>query len=102
MSATVEDVIVDIDSGDIQYIVLNTTLDTEDRWIPIPLSFFQWDSTNGSFVFGGDAIMLQDAPFFMDGEFPSTMEQGWDSDFSDFWGMSGSGSGGAANPTATP
>jgi hypothetical protein len=45
-NGTIEDAIVDIDTGDILYIVVNAAFDEGERWIPIPLSFFQWDATN--------------------------------------------------------
>jgi len=96
MSGTIEDLITDIDSGDILYIVISTTLADGERWNPVPLSMFQLDSGNQAFVLNIDATMLQDAPFFSDGEFPDATTE-----FDTFWQNNGAGAGGAT-ATATP
>jgi hypothetical protein len=102
---TVEDIIVDPDTGDILFLVLSSMFDDGDRWIPVPLSMMRWDTTNQSLMFGGDASMLQNAPFFAADQFPDPSTEGWDTDFNDFWqnnGGSGTGSGSGADATATP
>ena len=84
-SGTIEDMIVDTDTGDILYIVVNTTLDDGERWIPVPLSFFQWDADNATALLNVNPATLRDAPFFMDGEFPDTTVDDWDSEWDAFW-----------------
>lgn len=84
-SGTIEDMLVDTDSGDILYILVNTTLDDGARWIPVPLSFFQWDADNASVLLNVNPAILRDAPFFMDGEFPDTTLDGWDAEWDAFW-----------------
>jgi len=107
-TATIEDMIVDTDAGDILYIVLNAAFADADRWIPVPLGMFQFDTAGQGLVFSGDATMLQGAPFFEDGQFPDTNTSGWNTEFDTFWqnsggGGTGTGSGsGGAEATATP
>jgi len=84
-NGTIDDMIVDIDSGDIRYIVVDAAFDDGERWIPILLSFFQWDTNNGTFALNVNPAMLQDAPFFQDGQYPDTTVDGWDSDFNSYW-----------------
>ena len=85
VSATIEDMIIDTDTGDIQYLVLDTSFTDGERWIPVPLGFLQWDATNQSFIVKVNANALQNAPFFEEDQFPDTSADGWDVDFSDFW-----------------
>lgn len=107
-TATIEDMIVDTDAGDILYVVLNAAFTDAERWIPVPLSMFQWDTSMQGFAFSGNATMLQGAPFFEDGQFPDTTTSGWNSEFDMFWqnngaGGTGTGSGSSeATATATP
>lgn len=98
--ATIEDIIVDPDTGDILFLVLSSLFDGEDRWIPVPLSTLRWDMTNESFLFVANANALQNAPFFLPDEFPDTSMEDWDTDFDDFWQNNGTGTG--VIPTATP
>ena len=84
-SGTIEDMIVDTETGDILYILVNTTLDDGERWIPVPLSFFQWDADNATALLNVNPATLRDAPFFLDGEFPDTTVDGWDSEWDTFW-----------------
>lgn len=105
MSATIEDLIVDTEAGDIQYIVINTSLADGERWIPVPVGMFQWDASTNGFILNAGATMLQDAPFFQDGQFPNTSVDGWNSEFETFWQNNGGvgnddgeGSGGTATP----
>lgn len=103
-SATIEDAIVDTDTGEILFLVLNSLFDDGDRWIPIPLSTLRWDLTNESFLFVPNANALQNAPFFDADQFPDTTAEGWDSEFDTFWQNNGGTgtTGGGAVATATP
>ncbi|HJR78646.1 MAG TPA: PRC-barrel domain-containing protein [Anaerolineales bacterium] len=84
-TGTIEDMIVNIDTGDIRFVVINSTFEEGERWIPIPLSFFQWDATNGSLAINTDSAMLLDAPFFEDGVWPDMTDDTWDDEFEAFW-----------------
>jgi sporulation protein YlmC with PRC-barrel domain len=104
LTATVEDLIVDTAVGNILYIVVNTTFDDGERWIPVPLARFQWDGMGG-FMLNADGAMLQNAPFFQGDQFPDTTMSGWNSEFDSFWQNSGAGAGngsGSGEATATP
>ncbi|HET9913722.1 MAG TPA: PRC-barrel domain-containing protein [Anaerolineales bacterium] len=102
VTSTVEDLIVDTDAGDVQYIVVNASFTDGERWIPVPLGMFQWDAASGSFILNADGTMLQNAPSFQEDLFPDTSTSGWNSEFDSFWQNSEAGGGGGANPTATP
>lgn len=84
-NGTIDDVIVDIDTGDLLYIVVDAAFDEGERWIPIPLSFFQWNAENEAFLINANPAMLRDAPFFEDGLYPDTTVDGWNSEFDAFW-----------------
>jgi hypothetical protein len=97
--------IVDTDAGEILYIILNAAFTDAERWIPVPLGMLQWDAGMQGFVFSGDPMMLQGAPFFEDGQFPDTATSGWNAEFDTFWqnsGAGGTGSDSGAEATATP
>lgn len=84
-TGTIEDAIVDIDTGDIRFVVISSIFEEGERWIPVPLSFFQWDATNGAFAINADSAMLLDAPFFEDGVWPDLTDDTWDDEFEAFW-----------------
>jgi hypothetical protein len=100
--ATVDDVIVDIDTGDILYIVLNAVFDDGERWVPVPLNQFGWDAANGAFVLNVDQATFASAPSLVDGQYPDTTVEGWDAEFSTFWQDGGTGTDTETEPTATP
>jgi hypothetical protein len=92
-----------MDTGNILFIVINAAFTDAERLIPVPASMFQWDSGTQGFVLNADTAMLQNAPFFADGQFPDTTTSGWSSEFDTFWQNNGAGgSGGGTTATATP
>lgn len=102
---TVEDIIIDPASGDLQYLVVS--FGGEQRWIPIPIGFLRWDAATSSFVLMINENALQNAPAFSADQFPDTSTPGWDQEFSDFWhnnaGTGGTGTGtGTGSATSTP
>lgn len=88
-TGTIEDMVADVDTGDILYIVITAILAEEERWIPVPLGLFQWNAGNGEFTLNGDAAVLQNAPFFANGQFPDTTTSGWNADIDTFWQNNG-------------
>lgn len=84
-NGVIEDMIVNIDAGDILYVIVNAAFDEGERWIPIPLRGFQWDAANEAFVINDDTAMVQDAPFFEENSWPDTTIEGWDDEFDAFW-----------------
>jgi sporulation protein YlmC with PRC-barrel domain len=103
VSATINDLIVNTDAGDIMYIVIKESFDDGVHIIPVPLSLFKLDSENEAFVLNVDVTMLQNAPFFpSDDQFPDMTMPGWNSEFDSFWqnnGLGGTGIGSQATPT---
>lgn len=85
LSGTIKDMIMDTKAGKMQFAVVDVSFDDGDHWIPIPLTAFQWDPANQTFVLKADAAMLQKAPFFKEDQFPNTATSGWDTEFLKFW-----------------
>ncbi|HET9905446.1 MAG TPA: PRC-barrel domain-containing protein [Anaerolineales bacterium] len=84
-SGNIVDLIVDVDTGEILFVVVNTTLDDGDHWIPIPLRFFQWAADYSGLLLNVNPAQLQEAPFFQADGFPNTTVDGWNSEFNAFW-----------------
>ena len=82
---SLDDIIVDIATGDILYLVVSTSLNDDERWIPVPLRFFQWDSENSELLLNVNPAAISDAPFFLEDEFPDTTVEGWNSEWDAFW-----------------
>lgn len=102
IEGTIDDMIVAVDTGEIQYIVVDTTLEESQRWIPVPLSFIEWDATSGVFFINANPAAFRDAPFFENGQYPDTTASGWNSEFDTFWQNNGGGTGTGAQATPTP
>ena len=85
IQGTIEDMIVAMDTGEIQYLVVNATFEDGERWIPVPSSAIRWDAANGAFVINANPATLRDAPFFTEGQYPDTTSSGWNSEFDAFW-----------------
>jgi len=82
----VQDVIVDVETGAIQYILLSASTETiSPRLIPVLLSVINWDGANATFILTIDMQTLQEAPSFLPGAPPNTQETGWDTDIRSFW-----------------
>lgn len=91
MTGTIEDMITDTDTGDILYVVITAVLAEAERWIPVPFGQFEWDAATGEFILNADASVLQNAPFFADGQFPDATVDGWNADIDTFWQSNGTG-----------
>ncbi|HET6597345.1 MAG TPA: PRC-barrel domain-containing protein [Anaerolineales bacterium] len=85
IEGTIDDMIVAVDTGEIQYLVVDVTLDERQRWIPVPLSFIQWDAADGAFLINANPATFRDAPYFENGQYPDTTVSGWNSEFDTFW-----------------
>lgn len=85
-SLAVNDVIVDTESGAVEYVVISfTSTGAGEKLIPIPLSLFSWDSTNMTFTLTADPQIVANAPSFQSGEYPATRTSGWDADIHAYW-----------------
>lgn len=103
--AVIEDVIIDPDTGDILFFVLNALFDDGERLVPVPLSTLRWDMTNQSLMMMSNNNAIQNAPFFQSDQWPDTSTDGWDSEFDTFWqnsGGTGTSDGTINIATATP
>jgi sporulation protein YlmC with PRC-barrel domain len=105
-SGTVEDMIVEPQTGDVQYLVVSFGTSTD--WIPLPIGFLRWDSSTNGFVLMVNQNALQNAPTFAPDQFPDTSMSGWDQEWSTYWqsnggtgASGGTGSGGISISTAT-
>jgi sporulation protein YlmC with PRC-barrel domain len=101
LSATITDMIVNTDVGDILYLVIKTSFDDGEHLIPVPLGLLRLDSSNQSFVLNLEAALLQNAPFFQSDQFPDMTLPDWSSEFDSFWQNNGSG-GTGSQVTPTP
>jgi hypothetical protein len=100
VSATIDDMIVNADLGEIMYIVIKTSFEDGVHLSPVPLRLLKFDSENQAFLLDVDAAMLQNAPFFQSDQFPDMTTPGWNSEFDSFWQTNGSGgTGSQATPT---
>jgi sporulation protein YlmC with PRC-barrel domain len=116
LSATIDDLIVNTDSGNIMYIVVKTNSTDGEHLIPVPLNLLQLSGSgetsdqnqpsgnSQSFVLNIDATTLQKAPSFQKDQFPDMTTAGWNSEFDSFWQNNGAGSGPGTGlqATATP
>lgn len=105
IQGTIDDMIVAVETGEIQYLVVDVTLDEGQRWIPVPLTLIQWDAANGAFSINANPATFRDAPSFENGQYPDTSMSGWNAEFDTFWqnnGGTGTGAGSADQATPTP
>lgn len=106
----IDDLMIDVDTGEILYVVVDVALDDGERWIPVPVSLIQWDAANGAFLLNANPAALRDAPAFENGQYPDTTTSGWNTEFDTFWQnnpggtgtRTGSGGGTGTQATATP
>lgn len=85
--ASVEDVIINVNTGGLKYVVfsisgipgMNTVL------IPIPPQVLGYDTQNQTFTINVDPQLLQTAPNFTQGNFPLTTQPNWDAKIQSFW-----------------
>ena len=85
IQGSIDDLMVAIDTGEIQYVVVDVALDEGQRWIPVPLSLIQWDAASGAFLINANPAIFHDAPFFENGQYPDTSMSGWNTEFDTFW-----------------
>ena len=105
--ADVKDIIIDVKTCDIRYIVLAYNSDTEGNvLIPAPLTIFTLNPTDKVLVIPDVDFSM--VPHFNMDAFPYTLQLNWDSDVQTYWKShmmtpaSPSSSGGSsATPTAT-
>jgi hypothetical protein len=80
----IDHVVVDPNTGQVQFIVLNAPFEDEARLIPVTLNNFRWDAERDGFVFAADPVRLLEAPFYTADD-PDTFEEGWESEYNAYW-----------------
>jgi hypothetical protein len=85
-SMSVDDVLVDAESGEIKYVVLSaSSTATGEKLIPLPLKVLGWDAANNAFVPNVDPQALLQAPGFEAGKYPPTITPDWDANLRSYW-----------------
>ncbi len=82
---TVDDVMIDLDTGKVRFIVITFNLDDIESRIPLPVALLGCDTGDETFVVLMDTDTVRGAPTFTDNEFPDTRSPDWDVDFLDYW-----------------
>lgn len=85
-SMSVNDVLVDMKSCEIKYVVLSaSSTATGEKLIPLPLKILGWDATNKAFIPNVDPQALLQAPVFEAGKYPPTITPDWDANLRSYW-----------------
>jgi hypothetical protein len=89
LQAAIADLIVNPPSGKIQFVVVKTNVDTTERWIPVPLALFNWDSTVQVFNINLDLSLLQAVLPALEAQFPDTTVERREQEWIIFWQSQG-------------
>jgi sporulation protein YlmC with PRC-barrel domain len=83
----VKDVIIDAQSGDIQYALIQATgiEALQNQLIPIPMDALKIDMENGVFVIPAGPQVLLGAPAFQSQSLPDTAQPNWDAQIRSYW-----------------
>jgi sporulation protein YlmC with PRC-barrel domain len=86
VKTSVDDIIVDVDSGEVQYLVVSVSIaGSEATLIPIPLDVIRWDDVNKVFTLSAPVQDIANAPTFTGDVFPDTSTPGWDDEIRSYW-----------------
>lgn len=91
VSGSLQDVILDVNTGDILYVTIEYGgfLDIGDKEMPMPLNAFVWNE-NGELVLNFDEAMLNDFPD-LDPDWLNPTDPSWDDEVHTFWNDIGLG-----------
>lgn len=83
----VEDMVIDWDSGEIQYVVLSFGgfLGLGENWFAFPWGELVFDPLENAFITSVTEEALSDAPGFDGDNWPDFNDPTWDSQFQEFW-----------------
>ena len=97
----VDDAIVDLNSGEIAYVIvaISSTDRADGQLAPVPFELLTWDKESSALKLKVDAQVVLDAPFFEGGEYPDTQAAEWEADYHAYWEKYLSG-GGMTEPPA--
>lgn len=99
----VEDVIIDIETGEIRYFVVAAGgfLGIGEKLIPVPPLFFAYAATGDEFLTSNVSVdILSAAPTFDLDNLPGSSSAGWDSSIRSYWDQQNPGS--STGETGTP
>ena len=84
---TVQDAVVDLNTGDLSYIILSSDSiqSLSGELVPVPPQEFGLDAQNQALVLQVSSQNLQNAPAFEQGQFPMTTSSGWDAQIQSYW-----------------
>jgi len=90
---TVEDVMFDLGSGRITYVILavEDMPNVDEKWVAIPLNVFRLDTqdpngeSGGTLVLAVEADFLATAPSYDAGRLPDTTNPNWDEEIRSYW-----------------
>ncbi len=82
---TVQDVLIDYNTGRILFAVIDPSDMPGSRLIPIPVRAFSWDPTNQRFILVVDAQTLNTAPAFQNSQYPDFTLPAWDNEYRLYW-----------------
>ncbi|HWQ84190.1 MAG TPA: PRC-barrel domain-containing protein [Anaerolineales bacterium] len=86
--ASIEDIVVNPETGEIRYVVVQIGVDIADlngRWVLIPVDAINLDATNEALVITVDDALATGIPSFAPNELPDTTQDDWDADIVDYW-----------------
>lgn len=85
MDLKVDDVIVNPNSGKVQYVVVTGAFTDGQRTVALPLKYLLWDATNQKFSLGVNTLALAQAPAFENGKYPDFSSKDWAAQIEKFW-----------------
>ncbi len=85
IAGTVDDLVIDAQSGQIRYIVINTTNGSEPGLILVPVNALAWDPNNASLALVVEQTVFIAAPFYTLETFPNTQQPDWDAELRTYW-----------------
>lgn len=85
MDLTVDDVIVDPNTGKVQYVVVTGAFTGGQRTVALPLKYLLWDAASQKFSLAVNSIALVNAPAFENGQYPDFSTNDWNSQLESYW-----------------
>jgi sporulation protein YlmC with PRC-barrel domain len=83
----VEEVLFDLEGGEVQYLVVSAggVLGIGEKWIPTPVSVLEIDSDGEQFTLLADRQHLIDAPNYDLAKLPDSSDPDWDAAILEYW-----------------
>jgi hypothetical protein len=83
----IEEVLFDLETGEVQYLVVSAggVLGIGEKWIPTPVSYFQFEAGRESFLLLADRQRLIEAPNYDLAQLPDASDPNWDAEIWEYW-----------------